>query len=84
MRRPSGVCAVVPAQAGTHVRKNWIPAFAGMTSPGVTLRRAERGISHCVENTQSEILRCAQDDSKGLGMTLKTRLSHSPFRGAEA
>jgi len=23
--------AVTPAQAGAHVRKNWIPAYAGMT-----------------------------------------------------
>jgi hypothetical protein len=22
---------VTPAQAGVHVRKNWIPAYAGMT-----------------------------------------------------
>jgi hypothetical protein len=27
-------------------------------------------------STQSEILRCAQDDSEGLGMTVKRRLSH--------
>jgi hypothetical protein len=27
--------------------------------------RRRRRISHCLENTQSEILRCAQDDSIG-------------------
>jgi len=25
------ISPVTPAQAGVHVRKNWIPAYAGMT-----------------------------------------------------
>ena len=36
------ISLVTPAQAGVHVRKNWILAFAGMTSPAVIFRRAQR------------------------------------------
>jgi hypothetical protein len=29
--RANKISIVTPAQAGVHVRKNWIPAYAGMT-----------------------------------------------------
>jgi len=61
-----------------------IPAFGGMTSLGVIFRRAAgdeksrialktlrvRSLAEfTLESTQSEVLRCAQDESEGLGMT---------------
>jgi len=57
------ISLVTPAQEGVHVRKNWIPACAGMTSPGVIFsgaaggpERSEGGISQCVEDARREEL----------------------------
>jgi hypothetical protein len=37
---------VAPAKAGVHFQfgTQWIPAFAGMTSPGVIFRRVSMGL----------------------------------------
>ena len=62
---------VVPAKAGTHcgLEQRWIPACAGMTSPGVIFSRAQREIFLRVflprfVSKQSEIPRCARNDSQ--------------------
>jgi hypothetical protein len=65
---PMKISVVVPAKAGTHCEsgERWIPAFAGMTSPGGIFRRApgDEASRSALENIQSEIPRCARNDKK--------------------
>jgi hypothetical protein len=67
------ISVVTPAQAGVHVRKNWIPAFAGMTcvrwfsgEPQAVLSETKEELDSRLRGNDmrtAEILRFAQNDS---------------------